>query len=306
MTVQYLQRFFMAALLFGVISCKNKQESAIEKKAAIDVSVEAVKENDIKEYLTFNGLTVYQKKSDIRSNVTGYISRMNYKIGDKISTGLTFASVRTKEQDALKEAVKIDSSLGKFIEPITIRSNVTGIFTVLNVTKNDYVAEGDILATVVQPNSLVVQVNVPYEYKDAIQLGSLCEIILQNEESVLGKITGTLPTIDLVAQSQIFLIGLPDVNLPENLNVQVRTVYKEDTKAMTIPKSALQTNELLTEYWVMKVVNDTLSVKQQVIPLLRNDSLVQIKSNGLNVNDLVVTEGGYQMQDSTIVSIKKQ
>lgn len=299
---------YIIALLFIVsfTACKKKAETVSEKKAPINVTAVAVQQNDIKEYLTFNGVTQYQKKENIRSNVTGYISWMKYKIGDNIRNGQTFASVRTKEQDALKEAVKIDSTLGKFINPITISSNATGVFTILNVTRNDYVAEGDILATVVQPKSLVVQVNVPYEYEDYVTIGTNCEIILQNEEIITAKITGKLPTIDPLAQSQIFLIALPDGDLPENLNVQVKTIYREDASAMTIPKTALQTNELLTEFWVMKVVNDTLSRKQKVTPLLRNDSLVQIKSENLKINDLVITEGGYQMQDSTIVSIKKQ
>ena len=299
---------YMVALLLVVsfTSCKKKVGDALEKKAPINVTAVTVQQNDIKEYLTFNGVTQYQKKENIRSNVTGYISWMKYKISDKINLGQTFASVRTKEQDALKEAVKIDSSLSKFISPITIRSNAKGVISTLNVTTNDYVAEGDILATVVQPKSLVVLVNVPYEYEDAVTVGSLCEIILQNEESITAKITGTLPTIDPVAQSQIFIIALPDVELPENLNVQVKTIYKEDLSAMTIPKIALQTNELLTDHWVLKIVNDSLAIKQKVVPLLRNDSLVQIKSDGLKTNDLVITEGAYQMQDSTIVSFKKQ
>lgn len=293
-------------LVINFLACKKTVEAVSEKKAPINVSVVAVQQNDIKEYLTFNGVTQYQKKENIRSNVTGYISWMTYKIGDNISNGQTFASVRTKEQDALKEAVKIDSSLSKFVSPITIRSNATGVFTMLNITANDYVAEGDVLATVVQPKSLVIQVNVPYEYEDAIQIGSSCEIILQNGAVLEAKVTGTLPTIDPVAQSQIFLIALPDANLPENLNVQVKTIYKEDTTAMTIPKTALQTNELLSDFWVLKIVNDSMALKQKVIPLLRNDSLVQVKSEALKVNDLVITEGGYQMQDSTIVSFKRQ
>ena len=290
---------------FTFTACKKNIETATEKKAPIRVLVAAVTQNHIKEYLTFNGVTQYQQKETIRANVTGYISWMKYKIGDPIRMGQTFASVRTKEQDALKEAVKIDSSLGKFINPITIKSNATGIFTLLNVTQNDYVAEGDILATVVQPASLVIQLNVPFEYENAIQIGATCEIILQNGETITAKITGTLPTIDAVAQSQLFLIALPKGNLPENLNVQVRTIYKEATMALTIPKSALQTNELLTEFWVMKVVDKSLAVKQNVVPLLKSDSLIQIKSEGLTLHDLVITQGGYQLQDSTIVSLKK-
>ncbi|XCF04754.1 HlyD family efflux transporter periplasmic adaptor subunit [Tamlana crocina] len=303
---QKIHFYLLAVCMFSLGSCNKKTATTTDKKAPITVSVVAVQQNDIKEYLTFNGVTQYQKKENIRSNVTGYISWMKYKIGDNIHNGQTFASVRTKEQDALKEAVKIDSSLGKFISPITIRSNATGIINTLNITTNDYVAEGDILATVVQPKSLTVQVNVPYEYEDYVDIGTNCEILLQNEETITAKITGKLPTIDPLAQSQSFLIALPDEDLPENLNVQVKTIYREVKTAICIPKTALQTNELLTEYWVMKVFNDSLAIKQKVKPQLKNDSLVQIQSNTLKIGDLVITEGAYQMQDSTIVSFKKQ
>ena len=305
MKKQYFKYIASLLLIVSFTACKKKTEVILEKKASINVNVASVQQNEIKEYLSFNGVTQYQKKENIRSNVTGYISWMKFKIGDNIYSGQTFASVRTKEQDALKEAVKIDSSLSKFVSPISIRSNATGIFTTLNITANDYVAEGDVLATIVQPKSLVIQVNVPYEYEKVIQIGSSCEIILQNGEVLNAKVTGILPTIDQAAQSQVFLIALPNANLPENLNVQVRTVHKEDAAAITIPKTALQTNELLTEYWVLKVVNDTLALKQKVEPLLKNDSLVQIKSESIHVNDLVITKGGYQMQDSTIVSFKR-
>lgn len=306
MNKNYFKHIAVLLLVTNFSACKKNEKTVSEKKAPISVNVVAVQQNDIKEYLTFNGVTQYQKKENIRSNVTGYISWMKYKIGDNIRNGQTFASVRTKEQDALKEAVKIDSSLGKFISPINIRSNATGIINTLNITTNDYIAEGDILATVVQPKSLTVQVNVPYEYEDFVDIGTNCEILLQNEETITAKITGKLPTIDPLAQSQIFLIALPDIDLPENLNVQVKTIYREDTTAITIPKTALQTNELLTDYWVMKIFNDSLAIKQKVVPQLKNDSLIQIKSDALKIGDLVITKGAYQMQDSTIVSFKKQ
>jgi len=305
MELQYSKIIFALLAVSMVFACKNKPDATSNKKAPISVQVAEVQQHDIKEYLTFNGITLYQQKESIRSNVTGYISWMNYKVGDPIRTGQTFATVRTKEQDALREAVKIDSSLSKFVKPIRVASNATGVITVLNVTDNDYLAEGDILATVVRPKSLVVQVNVPYEYEDYVSIGSSCEIVLQNGESISAKITGTLPTIDPVAQSQSFLISLPNQNLPENLNVQVRMVYREDAKAMTVPKAAVQTNELLTAYWVLKLTQDSMAIKHPVTPKLKNDSLVQIESSGLQLGDKVVTEGGYQMQDSTIVSVQK-
>ncbi|MGV8993550.1 MAG: efflux RND transporter periplasmic adaptor subunit [Flavobacterium sp.] len=298
--------FLSALLLSCLISCKKNTAVQTEAKASVEVTTTLIKEADVQEYLTFNGVAIYQRKENIRSNVTGYISRMNFKIGDKIGRGQSFATVRTKEQDALKAAVKIDSSLRKFINPIGIKSNAAGIISVLNITDNDYVAEGDILATIVQPTSLVVQVNVPFEYKDIVQIGSDCEILLQNGDRILAKISGSLPSIDPIAQSQIYLIALPQQTLPENLNLQVRIIRKEAKNALTIPKNALQTNELLTEYWVFKILKDSIAVKQNVTPLLENDSIIQISGTGLKRNDRIVLEGGYQMQDSTIVSIRRR
>ena len=287
--------------------CGNKTETTTEtKKAPIEVSVERVTQQDIKEYLTLNSITKYQQRENIRANVTGYISQMNFKIGDRINRNQVFAYVRTKEQDALAEAIKVDSSLAKFAHPISIKSNAAGVISVLNVFKNDYVAEGDSLATIVQPQSLVIQVNVPFEYQNQVTVGTECEILLQNDETINAKITGKLPTINPVAQSQTFLIALPEANLPENLNVQVKIISKEAKNALGIPKTALQTNELLTKYWVMKVVNDSLAIRQPVKPLLQTDSLVQIESSALNLNDRVVTEGSYQMQDSTLISFRER
>ena len=296
----YLLIIFISFSFFG---CKNNTNNAPKKNVPMTVSANQVVQTDIKEYLEFNGITKYQKKENIRAHVTGYISWMPFKIGDAIKRGQTFATVRTKEQNALQEAVAIDSTLGKYLKPISIQSNATGVITQLNITTNDYVAEGDVLASVVQPRSLVVEVNVPYEYEDAITVGTPCEILLQNGESISTKITGILPTINPMAQSQVYLIALPKGQLPENLNVQVKTVFKQAEQAICIPKSALQTNELITKFWVMKILHDTLAVKQPVTPLLRSDSLVQVKANELKAGNKIITKGAYQMQDSTLVSI---
>ncbi len=299
-------KIFYIPLVLCFFSCKEHSTTKVVLKTPISVKASNVNEQDLKEYLTFNGVTQYQKKENIRANVTGYISWMPFKIGDPIKLGQAFAHVRTKEQDALKEAIKIDSSLAKFSNPLLINSNSSGILTVLNIQKNDYVAEGDVLATISQPNSLIIQVNVPYEYEDYIKIGTVCDVIFQNGESISSKITGSLPEIDPIAQSQTFFIALPYANLPENLNVIVKTMYREAKKSLCIPKEALQTNELMTDFWVMKIFNDTLAIKSSVVPLLRNDSLIQIKSEDVKLNDWVITEGSYEMQDSTLVAIQKQ
>ncbi|GGK24813.1 hypothetical protein GCM10007962_18810 [Yeosuana aromativorans] len=299
-------KYISFLLLMFVFGCKNETQTKTPKKTPIAVKAALVKEQTLKEYLNFNGTTRYLKKENIRANVTGYISWMPYKIGDAVKSGQTFATLRTKEQDVLNEAIKIDSSLAKFSKPLRINCNSSGIISMLNIQKNDYVAEGDLLATISQPSSLSIEVNVPYEYENHIKIGTPCDIVLQNGETISSKITGSLPIIDTIAQSQAFLIALPNHDLPENLNVTVKMIYKEAKKSICVPHDALQTNELMTEYWVMKIIDDTLAIKEPVTPLLSNDSLIQIQSKDIKTNDWVVTKGSYQMQDSTLVTIQNQ
>jgi hypothetical protein len=75
---------------------------------------------------------------------------------------------------------------------------------------------------------------------------------------------------------------------------------------MCVPLSAVQTDEQQKEFWVMKIANDTLAVKVPVELGLRGDSIAQITSLGIKLNDLVVTKGSYELEDSSTVKIYKR
>jgi len=286
------------------MSCKNNIEDSTDTPDALKVKTALVRSENMEEYQIFNGITKYQKQEDIKASVTGYISWMPFNLGDKIKKGQGFAAIRTKEQDALRDAVKIDSSLAKFTHPLSIRSNASGVISNLNIVANDYVSEGDVLATVSQPNTLLVQVSIPFEYSENITIGTKCKILLPGHPEVEAEISSKLNNTDSIGQSQQYLIKLPNADLPENLNVQVKIVSKSATNSLAVPHSAIQTNELLTDFWVFKIVDDSLAIKILVKPLLENDSLVQIASNRLKMGDVIIIQGAYQMQDSTKISIE--
>ncbi len=293
-------------MIGGIFSCRNKTAENPEVSAPVKVKTALVSRQEIKKYLTFNGVTRYQKRENIRANVTGYISWMPHEIGDDIRKGQVFATIRTKEQDALNDAVKIDSSLAKFTKPLQLVSNASGIISNLKIVQNDYVSEGDVLATVSQPKTLVVLVSVPFEVSGKVNIGTPCRVIIQGHPEIETQIISVLTSTDSIGQAQQYLVRLPDSNLPENLNVQVRIISEKSENGLTIPHEALQTNELLTDFWVFKVQDDTLAIKKIVKPLLQSDSLVQIAADEVGENDKVIIQGGYQMQDSTRVRIEKE
>lgn len=302
---KYILRSTMLCIFPVLFSClKQSKTSTDDTYRYVNVKTARVIRTDIVAYATFNGISQFQKKEDIRSSVTGYVDYLPFKIGDRIKKGQVFALVNTKEQNALREAAKIDTTLQILASPIKVINNATGVITAVAIQSGDYISEGEVLATVVQPNSLVIQMNVPYGYHDRLKAGMPCKILTPSGQLLDAKITDRLPLIDPLTQSQAFILKLNNDDLPENLNVQVKIQDKEHKAVLCVPLEALQSDELLTDFWVMKVLDDTLAVKQKVIPLIRNDSLVEIASESLEEDDQVVTKGSYQLQDSTSIRVQ--
>ena len=291
-------------LLVLTTSCHHTKKTATpEDVQKIIVSADIVRRGQITEFLTLNGVTLFQKKGNIRANSTGYISSFFYKLGDQINAGNTFCTIQTKEQNALKDLSKIDSSLAKFAKPLSVICNANGILASIAVMNGDYVAEGDILATVTEPTSMVVVINVPFEYHPYIATGKACEIILPDGKTFSALVSGVMPTVDIGSQSQEYYIRLPHLSLPENLNVIIRFPYRQALNVFCIPKAALQTDELQQEFWVMKVVH-SMALKVPVSIGLLNDSIVEVKSGMLQSGDKIITEGSYELADSSEITIQ--
>ena len=86
-----------------------------------------------------------------------------------------------------------------------------------------------------------------------------------------------------------------------NLSVTFLNDSKDET--LLVPKKALLTDETQTEFWVMKIEHDSLAIQVPVEIGLRNDSLVEIVSTGLAPEDIIILDGGYGLEDSSLVNI---
>lgn len=259
----------------------------------------------ISEYISLNGVTVFQKKDNLRATCSGFISTLKFRLGDPVKRGEVYFLVGTKEQDALRNLSSRDSSLHKFQDPLPILANVSGIITTISSIQGDYVNEGDVLANVSEPASLIIQVNVPYEYNQYVSPGKNCEIVLPDGRIIRESISGSMPTIDPSSQSQTYFIRLPGQALPENLNVKIRIPVKQKNNALCVPTACVQTDEMQGEFWLMKVVNDTLAIKVPVVTGLQNDSMTEVISDRISVSDRIILQGAYALADSTHVLIGK-
>ncbi len=302
----YVTAAMVATLFF--VSCKSKaDESEGEaERPRTAVTVTAPVTQGFTDFIQLNGNTQFQKKAVVRANITGYITDMRWKPGDRISSGTGFCNIKTKEQDALKNIDAREPSLRQFQTPIAVTASSSGIITAVNYSKGDFVSEGDILATITDPASLVLAVNVPYEYHADVYKGKSCSVTFPDGKLISATISEEVPYVDSASQTQTYLIRFPGNSLlPENMNLIVKIPVKQSQQAIALPLEAIQTDETQEEFWVMKLANDSLAVKVPVKIGLRHDSLAEIIS-GVAINDRIILKGAYGLSDSSLVTIPEQ
>ena len=307
--MQVLRNIFIACftITFTLSACKQKEVAPEESPQPVKTKVTIVQpvQQSLTDYLQLNANTVFQKKVVVRANITGYIIALSWKVGDRIVSGAVFCTIKTKEQDALKNIDQREPSLNQFQQPIKIVTRARGFITAVNYIQGDFVNEGDILATITEPSSLVLSVNVPYEYNRYVYNGRSCEVQFPDGKKINAAITLSIPVIDAASQTQQFFIHLPvNQQLPENMNLLVRIPMKQKINAICLPLEAIQTNETQDEFWVMKLANDSLAVRVPITVGSQNDSLKEVVS-GVGLKDKIIVQGGYRLADSSLVSIEK-
>jgi hypothetical protein len=296
-----------SGILF-LLSCSGKTTTEEVNLQTVKTAITFIQptSNGFAQYIQLNGNTQFQKKLVVRATITGYITAIPWKTGDHISSGTLFCSIKTKEQDALKNIDSREPSLKQFQTPINVFANASGIFTAVNYSKGDFVNEGDILATITDPASLVLVINVPYEYHQYVYKGRTCSVKFPDGKIIQSTVQEEVPFVDVASQTQSFLIRFPGNQLlPENMNLIVHIPVKQKQNAISLPLEAIQTNETQDEFWVMKLVNDSLAIKVPVTVGLQNDSLREIIS-GVGINDKVIVKGAYGLVDSSLVKMQSE
>lgn len=299
-------KYFLSALIITTIfySCggTNDDNSNAGIKATVVVGSPSFK--NLTKYLTINGTTSFQKKEIVRAAFQGYIIKSFKTIGDKINRGDHLFVVKTKEASAMDSSLNIGN--GKFKGEITINAKSDGFLTQINFNVGDYISDGEQIAVIANPSSLKINLNVPYSEISSVRLNSDCTIELPDGKSINGVITKKIPIVDPAAQTQTFLVDVPvDFSLPENLNVDVKIPLTQFKNSIVLPKSAVMSSDVLDEFWIMKLINDSTAIKVSVKKGIENGDEIQILSPELSAKDKIVLTGAYGLPDTANVIIGK-
>jgi len=251
-------------------------------------------------------ISTFMNKSIIRATTTGIIEKISITQGEYVSADQFLFSIRTREAMALGITMGNDSSLA-FKGLINIASPKEGVINSIAYQKGDFVQEGDELATISEQNSLVFILDVPFELDRFVERNRKCTVILTDSRHISGTITGKLPEMNMETQTIRYVIKPSDAGLlPGNLIASVSLTRSTNEKAVVLPKKAILSDETQTEFWVMKLVNDSIAIKVIVSKGFENNDEVEITDPIFLPSDRIVLSGNYGLPDTARISIIKE
>jgi multidrug efflux pump subunit AcrA (membrane-fusion protein) len=292
-------------VLFALISCTNNSKPAEEAatKVTTPVTVTSVSTGTISKVINLTATSSYLKKNTVKSTTTGYITKNSCNIGEFVKAGSPLYSVKTKEAEALSNFGKTNPEFA-FNGELTIKAPTSGIISEVNKQASDYVADGEQLCMIAEQSSLVFLLNVPFEQNKHAAIGANCEILLPDSTRIQGTITSKLSAIDAVSQTQSFVVK-PHTNaqLPENLTALVQLNESTKASAQVADKNCILTDETMENFWVMKLINDSVAIKRPVKTGIVTDRQIEIISPAFDKNDRLINSGSYGLPDTAMVNI---
>ena len=295
--------------LLTVVSCHQTPDTHLEDatKGLTPVTVTHATIGNLTDAVLLNATSTFLLKTSVKSDINGYLQKVNVHLGQSVSLGQELFVIRSKESEHLGNTIsKLDTSL-HFSGLVHIKSPASGYITALSYQAGDYVQDGEILATISDLNSLVFLLELPYELKVWLAENKSVELTLPDGKKYKGNIESSLPTVDLASQTQSIVIRVPGISsIPENLVATVKFNRKSKSEAIVLPKDAILSNETQTEFWIMKMTDSVTAVRVAVTMGLETSDKVEIISPRLLPSDLIVLTGNYGLPDTAKVIIENK
>jgi len=258
------------------------------------------------ETVTLNAVSAFTLKTYVKANTTGYLTTRGIQLGQYVVKGETLFTIQTKESAALGNTInRLDTSL--HFEGITkVKSPIDGYITQIGFTAGNYVQDGEQLAEISDKSSFSFLLNLPYELKPYLSNNKMLLLQLADSTVLQGYLQSALPVVDSVAQTQQYIIKIKTNKLiPENLVAKVQLVKQQITNAVMLPKAAVLSNEEETQFWIMKLLNDSIAVKVPIQKGMEVNDSIQVLAPLIKTTDKIILTGNYGLSDTAKISVTR-
>ncbi len=304
----YIVLFYLVVLS----SCKHKETSSslevatTETEVQTPVTVTTISNAPLEEYIELNATSIYLQDNIVKSNINGYIKAVNIKLGQFTSAGRNLFTLKTKEAESLGNTINnLDKSL-HFSGIVNIAASQAGFVTQLDHQPGDYVQDGEQLAIISNSKSFGFVLNIPYEYRQYISIGKAVKVDLPDGTHLTGNIASFMPALDSASQTQGAMIKVnSSIAIPENLIARVKILKALKPSPVSLPKSAVLTDEAQTSFWIMKMIDSVTAVKTVILKGMETVDRVEVTHPLLTTADKILNAGNYGLGDTAKVKIVK-
>lgn len=286
-----------------LVSCGGASQSdptVADAPHATAVTLTHARVGHLARVLTLSATTTYTRKSVVTSPIAAYVTACHVAPGSRVSTGEELYRLESKEQHALG-----DEGMGV---QIPVRAGRGGIVSDVLQQAGGYVTEGTTLCTIADAGSLAFEIQLPYEYRRIVRPGVRCELILPDETHLRATVDRPLVGMNTAAQAERMLAraaGAPF--LPEGMRVEARfdMAPLQPGKMLILPRDAVQSDEALTEHWIMKLDGKGRPVKVPVTVGQHTATEIEVQAAGLTTADRVILTGAYGLEEGSAIIIRQ-
>ncbi len=290
--------------VFATLSCSHNETEPTLQTAKVQVKITHITHGIIPVYLQLTGKTVFLNKNAIVSPIAGYITKVAIRPGDRVQKNDTLFTLISQEVYALQSNDSITEDYGN----ISILAPISGVINQLSVFKKSvFVDKNASLCNIVETSSFFVETEVPYEYSSLVKLGNQCIIQFSDSTEYKAKFYKIMPTMNIKSQTQKVLTKIQNITsfIPENMIVKVLVEKSKIDTTQILSKNCVMTDALMTEFWVMKLINDTTAVQIPVKIGNQTHKQVEILLPQFSTNDKFISQGAYGLEDTTLVEVIK-
>ncbi len=304
-----MRKLFILLIVASFAACKASKHAPEAEVAEprTPVTVETISNVQLAQYLELNATSSYLQKWIVRSNATGYLHTANATLNKFVNSKQILFTVKTKEAQSIGNSINILDKSFKFSGINNIAANVSGFISQVDHQSGDYVLDGDQLAVITDTKSFVFLMDMPYELRPYVINKKQLQMMLPDGELLMASVAGTLPSMDPSSQTQRIILKVNSKHaLPENLIAKVRIVKSFSASGNSLPKAAVLTNETQTQFWIMKMLNDSIAAKVLIKKGIESDGRIEIIAPVLLPTDKVLITGNYGLNDTAKVQIVKE
>ena len=300
--------FLILGAILGSCQSKKTEETIIEEEqeTITPVTVTSIITETMDEYIELNATSAFLQQGFVKASANGYVQSVNAQVGKMVSSQQRVFVLKTKEAQSIGNSINALDSTFKFFGIINIKAGTTGYISEINHEPGDYVQEGEQLAVINDVNSFVFILNLPYELRQYIINKDYVELLLPDGKKMMAHISSAMPIVDSASQTQNIILKVNERDLPINLIGKVRAIKAEKANAVSLPKQSVLSDETQTNFWVMKLIDDSTAAKVPVTKGLEINDRIEIVSPKFLTTDKFLLTGNYGLADTARIRIVEQ